>query len=210
MLRLTKRGVAIVSGPNPIGDGPWREASGAFLRDPDGIWIELIDFQPSSGGGRLTGLHHVGYTVSDLEAAVALLSGTLGLILSARWDGDGDYLREVGNLEEANYQAAYLVPQDGYGGVELIEFRHTIGDPITIENIAGNTPGSVHGMFIVDDIHETHRNLSSRGHAFTGAPAEITAGVYEGCHAIYFAGPDGIPIELFEGPGHAIAIREST
>jgi hypothetical protein len=53
---------------------------------------------------------------------------------------------------------------------------------------------------LVDDIVEDHARLSERGIQFVGPPAEVTAGVNQGARAIYFAGPDDIPFELFQRP----------
>jgi catechol 2,3-dioxygenase-like lactoylglutathione lyase family enzyme len=58
---------------------PWTESTGdtlAFIKDPNGIWIEL------SSGGKTTqaGLEYVGLRVTDLGRALRLFRDTVGLI----------------------------------------------------------------------------------------------------------------------------------
>jgi hypothetical protein len=81
--------------------------------------------------------------------------------------------------------------------LELWEFRTPGGPPA---DTAKNNVGVAHLCFLVDDILADHASFSERGVQFVGPPAEVTAGVNKGARAIYFAGPDNVPMELFQKP----------
>ena len=59
----------------------------------------------------LTGLHHVGYVVPDLDAAIAFYRDTLGLVLDRRGDAGPGF----------NFEVAVFRLGDGSNGIELIK-----------------------------------------------------------------------------------------
>jgi catechol 2,3-dioxygenase-like lactoylglutathione lyase family enzyme len=197
--RLTRAGVSCLTEPHPLGDGPWADAHGAFLRDPDGFLIELIEEQPASrnGHGRLVHTHHFGLTVSDLDAVLSFLCQQLQLTETSRYACDSAYLRHSSRLKDGQMRAATVSIPGTQVAIELWEFRSAVGAPA---RVATNSIGSGHLCFLVDDIMSIHSSLSSRGVRFVGPPAEVTAGVNKGAYAIYFWGPDDLRFELFQKP----------
>jgi catechol 2,3-dioxygenase-like lactoylglutathione lyase family enzyme len=196
--RLSGAGITLCAEPHGWVDGPWSEAHGAFVRDPDGLLIELIEFpKRQEETGHLVRFHHFGLTVSDLSKATDFFCKKLGMEEIARYEGDSAYIRHHAKLKD-NYicGAALLVPQtDLY--IELWQFRTPIGLPARVAN---NNPGTAHLCFLVDSIMADYAALREQGIQFVGPPAEVTAGVNQGAWAIYFVGPDNTPFELFQKP----------
>lgn len=201
--RLTRAGVSFLAEPHPLGDGPWADARGAFLQDPDGFLIELIE-EPArrNGHGRLVRTHHFGLTVSDLDAVVNFLCAQLQLTETCRYACDSAYIRHSSGLADGQMRAATVSIPGTQVAIELWEFRTAVGAPA---RVGTNSIGSGHLCFLVDAIMSTHASLSSLGVRFVAPPAEVTAGVNKGAYAIYFWGPDNLRFELFQKPPLASA-----
>lgn len=196
--RLSQAGLELCGEPQALAYGPWAEALGAFVRDPDGLLIELIELPGQRDGtGRLVRIHHFGLTVSHLGKAMGFFCGQLGLEERARYEGGSAYIRHQANLEDNYIQATTLLIPQTELYVELWEFGTPSGPAA---DVAKNKAGMAHLCFLVDDIMADYAALSERGIQFVGPPAEVTAGVNKGARAIYFAGPDNIPLELFQKP----------
>jgi catechol 2,3-dioxygenase-like lactoylglutathione lyase family enzyme len=196
--RLSAQGVTFCGEPRSLGDGLWGEARGVFLRDPDGQLIELIEPHPGRNrSGRLTRIHHLGLTVSNLDQAVDFYCTQLSLQEKYRYAGESAYLRHQADREDSYIRAAVLLLPGMDVYVELWEFRTPRGPTAAV---AKSNVGSAHLCFLVDDIVADHALLSEWGVQFVGPPAEVTAGVNKGARAIYFAGPDQVPLELFQKP----------
>jgi catechol 2,3-dioxygenase-like lactoylglutathione lyase family enzyme len=196
--RLSGNGVTICGKPHPLVDGLWGDAHGVFLRDPDGLLVELVEPPYTrTGAGRLVRIHHVGLTVSDLEQAIDFYCARLGLEERFRYEGESLYLRRQGNLEDNYVRGANLLLPGTGVYLELWEFRTPAGPPA---DVAKYNVGSAHLCFLVDDMVADHASLTERGIQFVGPPAEVTAGVNKGARAIYFTGPDNVPLELFQRP----------
>lgn len=197
--RLVQSGVRFLSEPCAVEDSCGSGWQGAFALDPDGLLIELIGpaGKGGHGRGRLTGLHHIQLTVSDLDAALEFLCGKLGLALMSRQEGESAYARHVGRLQDPYLRTAYVAIPNTRQPLELRQFRTPTGptaDP------APNNVGSGHLCLVVDDVRAMHRLLSARGVRFAGQPSEVTAGANKGAWAVYMVGPDDIRFELFQRP----------
>jgi catechol 2,3-dioxygenase-like lactoylglutathione lyase family enzyme len=196
--RLLADGVRFCGEPHLLVDGPWGEARGVFLLDPDGVLVELIELPGArNGSGRLVRVHHVGLTVSNLEQAVDFYCSQMSLEETSRYEGESKYLHHHAGLKDNYIRAAVLLLPGMEVYVELWEFRTPSGPPA---KVAKYNVGIAHICFLVDDIMADHVLFSERGVRFVGPPAEITAGVNKGARAIYFADPDKVPLELFQKP----------
>jgi catechol 2,3-dioxygenase-like lactoylglutathione lyase family enzyme len=196
--RLLAEGVSLCGEPYELGDGPWGEAQGVFVRDPDGLLVELIELPGGRyGSGRLERVHHLGLAVSDLNQAIDFYCSQLCLEENSRYEGESAYLRHNADLADNYIRGATLLLPGMEVYLDLWEFRTPGGPPA---EIAKYNVGSAHLCFLVDDIVADHASLSGRGIRFVGPPAEVTAGVNKGARAIYFAGPDNVPLELFQKP----------
>jgi len=196
--RLLAEGVEFLGEPHLLVDGAWGEARGVFARDPDGLLVELIELPGARDGtGRLTRLHHLGVTVSKLDQAIDFYCSQLSLEEKSRYAGESLYLRHHAGLKDNYIRGAILLLPGMEVYVELWEFRTPSGPPA---DVAKYNVGSAHLCFLVDDIVGDHASLTEKGIRFVGPPAAVTAGVNKGARAIYFAGPDNLPLELFQKP----------
>jgi catechol 2,3-dioxygenase-like lactoylglutathione lyase family enzyme len=197
--RLAQQGVKFCGEPHLLGDGPWGEATGVFLLDPDGLLVELIELGGNrEAAGRLVRLHHIGLTVSKLEQAIEVLCRQMGLLEQVKYACDSAYIRHQALLADSSMRVAVLLIPNTEIYVELWEFRSS-GEPAA--DITSNNVGSAHVCLLVDNIMADHALLSRRGIQFVGPPVEVTAGVNKGGFAIYCLGPDNIRFELFQKPG---------
>jgi catechol 2,3-dioxygenase-like lactoylglutathione lyase family enzyme len=196
--RLSAEGVTLCGEPHALVDGPWGEARGVFGRDPDGLLVELIELPEDwDGAGRLVRIHHVGLTVRDLDQAIDFYCSQLRLEEKSRYAGENAYLGHITDLQDNYVRGAVLLLPGMKVYLELWEFRTPGGPPA---EIAKYNIGSAHLCFLVDDILADYALFSQRGIRFAGPPAEVTAGVNQGAQAIYFEGPDNVPLELFQKP----------
>jgi catechol 2,3-dioxygenase-like lactoylglutathione lyase family enzyme len=194
--RLSRKGVTFCGEPHSLVDGLWAEAQGVFLRDPDGLLVELIEPPgDKKGAGRLDRIHHIGLTVSNLDRAVEFYCSRLDLEEKSRYQGESVYLRHQANLTDNYIRGADLLLPGMEVYVELWEFRTPGGPPA---DVAKYNVGGAHLCFLVDDILADHASFTERGIQFVGPPAEVTTGLNKGARAIYFAGPDNVPLELFQ------------
>jgi catechol 2,3-dioxygenase-like lactoylglutathione lyase family enzyme len=145
-----------------------------------------------------TVVHHIGLTVSDLEAATAFYKlvgfedGEISrLPLRHRW------LREIVGLEAPDMEVTFLSLGDL--SLELVRYHEPHGAPRTTLNLYD--AGSAHIAFGVDDIDVEYERLSAAGVAFISAPVTITDGDFAGVQAVYAYDPDGNCIELLSSIG---------
>jgi lactoylglutathione lyase len=143
----------------------------------------------------ITGFFHGGITVSDMERSLPFYRDGLGLTIEFDRILDAPYLREVLGLTFDQIRAVYLnIPGGGF--VELLEYRGIERFP------AASRPcdyGAGHICFYVDDIDALFERLSGLGYeARSTRVVDITAGPTAGARSVYFADPDGYPVELFQ------------
>src|ERR1700730_14058325 len=104
-------------------------------------------------GMRSAGLHHTGYTVSDLERSVTFYRDVLGCEVIAKQEKEGGYLAAIVGYPGAHVRMARLrVPADG-PVIALFEYVSPTGDrpPLEVRNV-----GTSHLCFVVDDLRRAH------------------------------------------------------
>jgi catechol 2,3-dioxygenase-like lactoylglutathione lyase family enzyme len=143
------------------------------------------------------GIHHTGYTVSDLDRSLAFYQGLLGLELVARQEKQGGYLGEIVGLSEAHVKMAHLrVPGSGHV-VELFEYVAPEGGApgrLEPENV-----GTSHLCLLTDDLPSLYEHLLGEGvDTFVSPPVLVDTGINTGGYGVYLRDPDGIPVELFQ------------
>ena len=146
---------------------------------------------------RSAGLHHTGYTVSDLDRSVAFYRDVLGCEVIATQEKEGGYLAAIVGYPGAHVRMAHLrVPEDGHA-IELFEYMSPTGTrpPLELCNV-----GTSHLCFIVDDLPSVYAELRERGVDFVSPPVTVDTGVNRGGYGVYLRDPDGITIELFQPP----------
>jgi len=157
----------------------------------------------------MKGMHHVGITVRDLDASIRFYHDVLGLPFSnepSPWF-DGPELGPAVGVPGAGLRQVSLVLGDTT--LELLEYKSPPSE--TTQPLPSNNIGASHVAFLVDDIHKTVVDLSSKGISFFSDVNVVDEGVLAGWRWVYFADPDGYPLELVENAyprpgGHAAGI----
>lgn len=121
--------------------------------------------------------HHVAIIVSDYEASKIFYTETLGL----------EVILET--YREARQSWKLDLRLQGKGQLEIFSFPHTPERPSKPEAC-----GLRHLAFRVVDLDEAVRELSSKGVAIE--PVRIDENT--GSRFMFFADPDGLPIEMYE------------
>ncbi|SFP68818.1 VOC family protein [Amycolatopsis rubida] len=144
-------------------------------------------------------LGHVGYTVSDLDAAIAFFTEHFGFVLRHRQLQDNDYTRATVGVPDAVVDNAILTPAGHVDGCELQLLQYVVPAlPGAFAPVA--QPGSAHLALEVTDLAQLYRRSSASGVRFTSAPNRIDSGRNAGGLIAYALGPDNLRIELVQRP----------
>jgi len=141
-------------------------------------------------------LHHVGFTVKDLDASIRFYHDVLGLPFSnepSPWFDGAELGPAVGVPGAALRQVSLLL---GDTTLELLEYKSPPSD--TTEPLKSNNIGASHVAFLVDDIEAKKAELEGLGIEFYSDVNTVDEGVLAGWRWVYFEDPDGYPLELVE------------
>ena len=152
---------------------------------------------------------HVGITVRDLDASVYFYHDLLGLEISTEpspWFDTPELGHGVGVPGAALRQVCLRI---GDTMLELLEYRTPPSD--TERPLLSHSVGASHVAFLVEDIAATKAELEGKGVRFYSGINVVDEGVLAGWRWVYFADPDGYPLELVENAyerpgGHAAGI----
>jgi catechol 2,3-dioxygenase-like lactoylglutathione lyase family enzyme len=147
-------------------------------------------------GGSITGVSHVGFTVSDVGAASAFYGALLGCHPEVRGVYDRPYTAAQVGYERARLDIAIFRVPGSDVRLELIEYLHPVGRPVDIET---KNPGTGHLCLTTEDIEGAMARATALGAtARSTGPVTITAGPNRGRRVCYLRDPEGITIELLE------------
>lgn len=148
--------------------------------------------------GLVRGVHHVGASVADLDAALAFWEPFLGV--SARFRGrlSRPYLGESVGYPGVEIDAG-IVDLPGRGVLELLEYRLDGREQTPDET---KHPGNVHLCLAVSDAAAAWERAVSLGAQPVRAagPVDVDSGPNEGARVAYLRVHDGISLELFQVP----------
>jgi catechol 2,3-dioxygenase-like lactoylglutathione lyase family enzyme len=152
---------------------------------------------------------HVGITVRDLDASVRFYHDVLGLEICTEpspWFDEPGLGVGVGVPGAALRQVCLKL---GDTMLELLEYRTPPSD--TERPLRSHCRGATHVAFQVDDIAAAKAELEAGGIEFYSEVNVVDDGVLAGWRWVYFADPDGYPLELVENAyerpgGHAAGI----
>lgn len=140
----------------------------------------------------ITGIHHLGVIVSDIEKALNFYSDVLGGKVIFKEEAGPDYLEKGVGIKGAH--AKMVVMKVGSATLELIEYTN----PRTrAEGLRSCDAGTFHLSFQVDDINKTMEQLRKKGVKFFSEP-NVSGGEFEGWVWVYFKDPDDHQLELVE------------
>ena len=148
---------------------------------------------------KLTDLHHLGITVSDIERSISFYRNVLRMeLIRRRPSVKTDYVAQqtgYGGLEVS--VASFRVSPTSRQTLEVVQYLNRAGEP---SDQATNRPGNTHLCLLVDDLRTCYAELKEKGVRFKSEPITITSGPNEGGLVVYFFDPDGYTLELFQPP----------
>jgi len=152
---------------------------------------------------------HVGITVRDLDRSVRFYHDLLGLEIATEpspWFDGPELGRGVGVPGAALRQVCLRL---GDTMLELLEYRTPPSQ--TERPLLSHCVGASHVAFQVSDIRAAKAEMESAGVEFFSDINVVDEGVLAGWRWVYFADPDGYPLELVENAyerpgGHAEGI----
>lgn len=184
--------------------GRWRSA---FLRDPDGLPIELLEtaeLRAAGGKPRIGGFSHVTIGVSDMDASLAFYSGILGfdvVILDASGAPEemevvtgGEPCRTVVLKRSRLPRGAF--PLEG-GMIKLVRADGFKGKPL-YEGRRWGDIGIMEMAFDVTAVGEAYEQLVESGATPFCPPTSVDMGWGSKGTFAYVKDPDGNIVELVE------------
>src|SRR6059058_916847 len=123
-------------------------------------------------------LHHVGITVKDLDASIRFYHDVLGLQFSnepSPWFEGPELGPAVGVPGAALRQVSLLL---GDTTLELLEYKSPPSE--TRQPLSSNNIGASHVAFLVEDIHATMAELTTKGIEFFSGVNVVDEGVLAG------------------------------
>jgi catechol 2,3-dioxygenase-like lactoylglutathione lyase family enzyme len=146
----------------------------------------------------VTGFHHVGLTVGDLDASIDFYSDVFGCRVLERSENQGGAVETITGLKGAHTRIADLAFPSGHV-LELIQYVAPAGRRLEQRSC---DPGHTHFAIRVDDIAGTRARLMARGSTVRSAPVNLgDAGpIWGDAQVLYALDPDGRTIELIQLP----------
>jgi catechol 2,3-dioxygenase-like lactoylglutathione lyase family enzyme len=156
----------------------------------------------ASSAEGLSGVHHIGMSVADLDAALRFWEAFLGK--PPRWKTvlDRPYLAKIVGYPGIRIRAAFL-DLPGGNTLELLDYQYAK----TANPEATANPGNMHLCLAVDDADSVWRRAVDCGARplTPEGPVDIDGGPNKGARGAYLRIHDNITIELFQRPPSAEA-----
>jgi len=161
----------------------------------------MTERQAGKGIPGLHGTDHVGFTVPDLDAAVAFFRDVIGCEVfypMGPVSADDDYMKRRLNVHpRARIKQIRLLRCVNGANFEVFEYEA----PEQVTEAPRNSDvGGHHLAFYVDDMEEAVAYLRSHGLTVLGDPEYKTQGPSAGEAWVYFLAPWGMQLELVSYP----------
>jgi catechol 2,3-dioxygenase-like lactoylglutathione lyase family enzyme len=144
----------------------------------------------------VSGLHHTGLIVKDLDRSIYFYHDLLGLPFAVeptdRFSGEA---LDTG-LRVPGAELRLCAFRVGEGHLELLQYRRLSAD--MDRPYPNNTLGAGHVCLQVDDVQAAKAELEAKGVEFYSDVNVVDEGPLAGWRWIYFADPDGLSLELVE------------
>jgi catechol 2,3-dioxygenase-like lactoylglutathione lyase family enzyme len=146
-------------------------------------------------------LHHVGFTVSDLDRSLAFYSRLLRAEPFMRRVYREEFVAEIVGYEPTVLDCAmFAIPRSGV----ILELLQYVEPPPGTVSVETYNVGNAHLCLVVDDLDEEYRLLREAGVECRSPPVAVPSDIEEepgrGGKALYLRDPDGITVELLELP----------
>ena len=158
--------------------------------------------EQSKGLPGLRGMDHVGFTVPDLDEAIAFFVDVVGC--EAFYDlgpfqFDDDWMQTQLNVHPRTVMKRLKFLRCGHGSnFELFEYSAPDQNPVQPKN---SDIGGHHLAFYVDDFDAGLAHLRNHNVRILGEPVVRTEGPSAGQTWVYFLTPWGMQLELVSFPG---------
>jgi catechol 2,3-dioxygenase-like lactoylglutathione lyase family enzyme len=139
-------------------------------------------------------VHHVGFTVSDLERSLGFWEGALGMRQVMRQERRGGYLEAIVKEPDCYVLQCQLELTEGGTRVELFQYVEPEGDTVRTRP---RDVGFAHVAVRCDAIEPLLERLVAAGGTPFGEVVEVDGGANKGAKAVYVRDPDGHVLELF-------------
>ncbi len=141
------------------------------------------------------GLHHIGLTVSDMQASFAWYSRMFGLEGGPVNHGEGEELSRALQVDGA--ALSFSMIDIGGTRIEFLQYHSPEGLPFDRRNA---DVGSAHLCLQVSDMDAAYAELTEKGAVFNAPPVTLTDGDLAGSRWAYLRDPDGIQLEIWQTP----------
>lgn len=150
----------------------------------------------------ILGLHHVGFTVPDMEQAIQFFHdvfGTVTIMECGSVDVDDDFMARHLGVPKGVKIADQRVIQVGRGGaLELFEYVGVEGEQQIKHN---GEVGAMHIAFEVDDAYKVAERMRSAGVDLLEGPTLIEGGPMNNLVWLYLRSPWGQYLEIVSANG---------
>lgn len=142
----------------------------------------------------ISGFHHTGIVVQDLDKMVQFYTESLGLKVLLELDSIAPPQGDHTGVPGARRRLVFI----GFEDDHQIELIHYIDPPAGEGHFHQHVLGAVHVCFNVDSLRETYATLAARGVHFVTEPKYKDGG---GKHigVVYACDPEGNWLEFIEG-----------
>ncbi len=141
-------------------------------------------------------MHHVAINVTNIEKAIEFFTQTLDLrLLFSPQEASGEAFENATKIKGAKIKFAMLAVDSGSTLFELIQY---VFPADSASHLKIYDPGAPHVAFRVDNIDDAIAKLRKKGINFNSEPVRILEGPLAERSFVYFPGPDGVLLELFE------------
>jgi catechol 2,3-dioxygenase-like lactoylglutathione lyase family enzyme len=151
----------------------------------------------------VSGVDHIGLTVTDIERSIEFYTSVLECSIVMRQEKEGGYLAAIVGYPGAHVLMTHLQPPGGGPRIEL--FQYLVPESAD-RDLEPRNVGNAHICFVVEDLAGLYEKLVAKGINTISPPIEVDTGVNAGGSSLYLYDPDGITLELFQrplkGPAH--------
>lgn len=141
----------------------------------------------------VTGLHHVGLSVSDMKRSFDWYTRMFDLEPGDVTDGMGDELSKSLQVEHVHLSFAMITI--GSTRIEFLEYHTPRGRKFDRTN---GDIGSAHICLEVSDLDAAYSDLLAKGAVFNAPPITLDSGAHAGAKWAYLRDPDGIQLEIWQ------------
>lgn len=188
-------GVTIETEIAAIDYGRYKGRESFFLRDPNGLYVQIVDDGSGEGKGRLIHFAGTTYTVTDIDVAERNFEKALDRRVSRVDIAGSAYLRGLGGDAPLSAREVAMDEPNAFY-IELLEAAKP--NPESAK-VWVNSLACLHIGVMVTGIHDLHARMSDMGIKFVGKPSPVEIGINQGATAIFAKISNEILVELFQG-----------